>query len=101
MKSISPWVRCCPQAKAWWLIISYGIFQFIINACMACMVAWFTYLAVTNADMVAAGPMGEMFAGMGGLAGQGAMVLFMARRPSGCPSAPFWAFHVLPVRRAG
>lgn len=67
------------QAKAWWLIISYGIFQFIINACMACMVAWFTYLAVTNADMVAAGPMGEMFAGMGGLAGQGAMVLFLGQ----------------------
>ena len=67
------------QAKAWWLIISYGIFQFIINACMACMVAWFTYLAVTNADMVAAGPMGAAFAEMGGLAGQGAMVLFLGQ----------------------
>lgn len=67
------------QAKAWWLIISYGIFQYIINACMASMVAWFTYLAATNADMVAAGPMGQAFAEMGGLAGQGAMVLFVGQ----------------------
>ncbi len=67
------------QAKAWWLIISYGIFQYIINACMASMVAWFTYLAVTNVDIVAAGPMGEFFAQLGGLEGQGAMVLFIGQ----------------------
>lgn len=67
------------QAKAWWLIISYGIFQYIINACMASMVAWFTYLAVTNADLIAAGPMGGFFAELGGLEGQGAMVLFIGQ----------------------
>lgn len=65
------------QAKAWWLILSYGVFQYIINACMASMVVWFTYLVATNADAVAAGALGEAFAGMGGLEGQGAMVLFV------------------------
>ncbi len=67
------------QAKAWWLIISFGVFQYIINACMASMVAWFTYLVVSNADVVANGPMGGMFAGMGGLEGAGAMVLFVGQ----------------------
>ena len=65
------------KAKAWWLIISYGVFQYIINACMASMVVWFTYLVVSNADAVAAGAMGAAFAEMGGLEGQGAMVLFV------------------------
>jgi MFS transporter, OFA family, oxalate/formate antiporter len=67
------------QAKAWWLIISYGVFQYIINACMASMVAWFTYLAVTNVDLVSAGPMAELFNNLGGLEGQGAMVLFIGQ----------------------
>jgi MFS transporter, OFA family, oxalate/formate antiporter len=67
------------QSKAWWLILSFGIFQFIINACMASMVSWYTWLVVANADTVAAGPMGAMFEGMGGLAGSGAMVLFVGQ----------------------
>jgi len=64
------------QPKSWLLICNYGAFQFIINACMGSMVVWFTYLCVTNADKVAAGPMGGAFAGMGGLEGGGAMALF-------------------------
>lgn len=67
------------QSKAWWLIVSYGIFQYIINACMASMVAWFTFLCIKNADLVAGGPMGGMFEAMGGIAGQGAMVLFVGQ----------------------
>lgn len=67
------------QGKAWLMIVNYGIFTFIINACMGSMVVWFVHLAVTNADMVAAGAMGGMFAGMGGLQGAGAMVLFVGQ----------------------
>ena len=65
------------QKKSWIMIVNYGVYQFIINACMASMVVWFTYLVVSNADAVAAGAMGAAFAEMGGLEGQGAMVLFV------------------------
>ena len=67
------------QKKSWIMIINYGAYQYIINCCMASMVAWFTFLVITNADAVAAGPMGGMFMGMGGLEGAGAMVLFVGQ----------------------
>ena len=67
------------QKKSWIMIVNYGVYQFIINCCMASMVVWFTHLAVTYADVVAAGPLGGQFAGMGGLEGQGAMVLFVGQ----------------------
>lgn len=63
--------------KTWVMIINFGCFNFIINACMASMVAWFSYLAATNVDAVSAGIMAGPFEGMGGLAGAGAMVLFV------------------------
>lgn len=65
--------------KSWILIVNYGIYQFIINASMASMVAWFTHLVVTNVDAVAAGAMGGQFAGMGGMEGAGVMVLFVGQ----------------------
>ena len=65
--------------KSWIMIVNFGIYQFIINACMASMVAWFTHLVVTNVDTVAAGAMGGMFAGMGGMEGAGVMVLFVGQ----------------------
>jgi MFS family permease len=61
------------QAKAWWLIISFGVFQYIINACMASMVAWFTNLAVTFSDKVSTGALAEQYVGLG------AMVLFVGQ----------------------
>ena len=65
--------------KSWIMIINFGVFQFIINACMASMVAWFTHLVVVNADAVAAGAVGAQFAAMGGLEGGGAMALFVGQ----------------------
>lgn len=65
--------------KSWIMIVNFGIYQFIINACMASMVAWFTHLVVTNVDTVAAGVMGGQFAGMGGMEGAGVMVLFVGQ----------------------
>ena len=65
------------QKKSWVMIVNYGVYQFIINACMASMVVWFTRLVILNADAVAAGPLGAAFTGMGGLEGGGAMVLFV------------------------
>ena len=65
--------------KSWIMIVNFGIYQFIINACMASMVAWFTHLVATNVDTVAAGAMGGMFAGMGGMEGAGVMVLFVGQ----------------------
>lgn len=65
--------------KSWIMIVNFGIYQFIINACMASMVAWFTHLVVTNVDTVAAGAMGGMFVGMGGMEGAGVMVLFVGQ----------------------
>ncbi len=65
--------------KSWIMIINFGIYQFIINACMASMVAWFTHLAVTNIDAVSTGALAEAFTQMGGLEGAGAMVLFVGQ----------------------
>lgn len=65
--------------KSWIMIINFGIYQFIINACMASMVAWFTHLAVTNIDVVSTGALAEAFTKMGGLEGAGAMVLFVGQ----------------------
>ena len=67
------------QGKSWLLICNYSALVFIINACMGSMVVWFTWLCVSNADMVAAGPLGGMFMGMGGLQGAGAMALFVGQ----------------------
>ncbi len=67
------------SSKTWVMIINFGCFNFIINSCMSAMVVWFSYLAATNADAVAAGVMGGMFQGMGGLSGAGAMVLFVGQ----------------------
>ncbi len=67
------------MSKTWVMIINFGCFNFIINACMASMVAWFTHLAVANVDMVQKGIMADMFNGMGGLEGAGAMVLFVGQ----------------------
>ena len=72
------------QKKSWIMIINYGVYQYIINACMASMVAWFTKLALDNmaliassgtADAIAASmgmPNGEV--AMGAL---GPMILFV------------------------
>lgn len=65
--------------KSWIMIINFGIYQFIINACMASMVAWFTHLAVTNIDVVSTGVLADAFTQMGGLEGAGAMVLFVGQ----------------------
>lgn len=67
------------KGKSWLLICNYGALTFIINACMGSMVAWFTWLCVSNAELVAAGALGGMFAGMGGLQGGGAMALFVGQ----------------------
>ncbi len=67
------------QKKSWILICNYGAFQFVINACMGSMVAWFTTLVATNADKVAAGELGGMFQGMGGMEGSGVMVLWVGQ----------------------
>ncbi len=67
------------MSKTWIMIINFGCFNFIINACMASMVAWFTHLVVTNIDVVSTGAMAGMFEGMGGLEGAGAMVLFVGQ----------------------
>ena len=59
--------------KSWIMIINYGVYQFIINCCMASMVAWFVHLALTYSDVIAAGP-------LGGAMGQlGPMVLFLGQ----------------------
>lgn len=63
--------------KSWMLICNYGAFQFIINACMGSMVAWFTYLCTHNVAAVEAGAMAGAFEGMGGLEGAGAMALWV------------------------
>ena len=59
--------------KSWIMIVNYGVYQFIINCCMASMVAWFVHLALTYSDVIAAGP-------LGGAMGQlGPMVLFLGQ----------------------
>ena len=65
------------QGKSWILICNFGAYQFIINACMASMVVWFTYLATSNIDVVSTGALAAAFEGMGGLEGSGSMVLFV------------------------
>ncbi|MCR4841629.1 MAG: MFS transporter [Eubacterium sp.] len=48
------------NSKTWIMIINFGCFNFIINACMASMVVWFIHLAMTNQEIVAqtmAGPL--------------------------------------------
>lgn len=65
------------KGKSWMLICNFGAYQFVINACMASMVVWFTWLATNYADVVAAGSLGAAFEAMGGLEGSGSMVLFV------------------------
>ena len=65
--------------KSWLMIANFGAYNFVINACMGSMTAWFVHLATSNADLVATGAMGAQFAGMGGLEGAGAMVLFVGQ----------------------
>ena len=71
------------QKKSWIMIINYGAFQYVINCCMASMVAWFVFLCVSNAanpeSAFVAGPMYGMFMGMGGFEGAGAMALFVGQ----------------------
>ena len=47
------------QKRSWILIVNFGIFQFIINCCMASMVTWFMYLCTSNWDKVAAAAAGN------------------------------------------
>ncbi len=65
--------------KTWVMIINFGCFNFIINACMASMVLWFRTLTANNMDAIASGPLAEAFANMGGAEGVGAMFLFVAQ----------------------
>ncbi|MCR5785960.1 MAG: MFS transporter [Eubacterium sp.] len=67
------------NSKTWVMIINFGCFNFIINACMASMVLWFRHLATAHVDLVSTGAMAGMFEGMGGLEGAGAMVLFVGQ----------------------
>lgn len=65
--------------KSWLMICNFGAYQFIVITCMASLAAWFTYLCVTNAEVVAAGPLGTLFAELGGLKGTGASTLFIGQ----------------------
>lgn len=65
--------------KSWMMICNYGAYQFIVITCMASLAAWFTYLCITNAEVVAAGPLGGLFAELGGLKGTGASTLFIGQ----------------------
>lgn len=65
--------------KSWLMICNYGAYQFIVITCMASLAAWFTYLCVTNSEVVAAGPLGGLFAELGGLKGTGASALFIGQ----------------------
>lgn len=67
------------QKKSWMLIVNFGAYQWVINACMASMVSWFTYLAMTYGDKIAAGPLGavEMAPGVLAVDALGPMVLFV------------------------
>ena len=74
------------QKKSWIMIINYGVYQFIINCCMASMVLWFTTLAMQNMDTIAAGPLPEMVAkamdmpnGEVALGALGPMILFVGQ----------------------
>jgi len=65
--------------KSWLMICNYGAYQFIVITCMASLAAWFTHLCVTNAEVVAAGALGELFLELGGLKGTGASTLFIGQ----------------------
>ncbi len=65
--------------KSWLLICNYGAYQFIVITCMASLAAWFTYLCVTNAEVVSAGALGQLFSELGGLKGTGASTLFIGQ----------------------
>ena len=72
------------QKKSWIMIINYGAYQYIINACMASMVAWFTKLALLNMDKIASsGTADAIAASMGMPNGEvaigalGPMILFV------------------------
>ena len=65
--------------KSWLMICNYGAYQFIVITCMASLAAWFTWLCVNNAEVVAAGPLGGLFAELGGLKGTGASTLFIGQ----------------------
>jgi len=65
--------------KSWLMICNYGAYQFIVITCMASLAAWFTHLCVTNAKVVAAGALGELFLELGGLKGTGASTLFIGQ----------------------
>ena len=65
--------------KSWLMICNFGSYQFIVITCMASLAAWFTYLCVNNAEVVAAGPLGQLFAELGGLKGTGASTLFIGQ----------------------
>ena len=70
------------QSKSWVLICNFGAYQWVINACMASMVSWFTWLAVqaaTTWGTMETGIMAGQFMGMGGLEGAGAMALFVGQ----------------------
>ncbi len=53
------------QGKTWIMVCNYGAYQFVINACMASMAAWFISLYAANADAVAAGSMAGAIASLG------------------------------------
>jgi MFS family permease len=65
--------------KSWLMICNYGAYQFIVITCMSSLAAWFTYLCVTNADVVATGKLGALFMELGGLKGTGASTLFIGQ----------------------
>ena len=72
------------QKKSWIMIINYGAYQYIINACMASMVAWFTKLALDNMELIASsGTADAIAASMGMPNGEvaigalGPMILFV------------------------
>ena len=74
------------QKKSWIMIVNYGVFQFIINCCMASMVAWFTHLAMTNMDVIAASDLPNQVAaamnmpnGEVALGALGPMILFVGQ----------------------
>ena len=65
--------------KSWLMICNFGAYQFLVISAMASLAAWFTYLCTANADAVAAGALGGLFAELGGLQGTGASTLFIGQ----------------------
>ncbi len=60
--------------KSWILIVNFGVFQYVINACMASMVTWFMYLCNANWDIVS-----SVNADNPTFAATGAMFLFVGQ----------------------